>query len=287
MKSVIIEFAGSSLILAAETQRAGEILEFLYLTLPGAPARRCSVPESPEPGVTLLITSHPADNSFELYDGSTRLFVSQAPGPMAEVLQGEVCRRLAADSQGGLAFHSAALAHHGAAVAFPGMMQQGKSTLTAGLVEQGWTYLTDELIFWPNSATCLQAFVRPLNLRHAVLHLFAKLSQQQPPTPLRMDHATGTLVHPALLGCGGSTSAADLALLIFPHYQPASPLCITPLTPAQAGLALMESLVNARNLPEHGFREITQLARTVPAYHLMYSDLQGLGRALEGLIPGQ
>jgi hypothetical protein len=36
----------------------------------------------------------------------------------------------------------------------------------------------------------------------------------------------------------------------------------------------METLVNARNLPEGGVRAIAALVRSVPAYELRYADLR-------------
>jgi hypothetical protein len=38
----------------------------------------------------------------------------------------------------------------------------------------------------------------------------------------------------------------------------------------------MGCLINARNLPEHGFLEVTRLARTVPAFSLRYGDFAQL-----------
>ena len=57
-----------------------------------------------------------------------------------------------------------------------------------------------------------------------------------------------------------------------------------PLTPAQAGLRLMQCLINARNLPEHGFPEIARLSRRVPAYRMTYASFDPLPAALEPIF---
>ena len=44
------------------------------------------------------------------------------------------------------------------------------------------------------------------------------------------------------------------------------------LSRAQAGLELMQCLINARNLPDHGFPEVTRLARAMPAYKMTYAN---------------
>jgi hypothetical protein len=70
-------------------------------------------------------------------------------------------------------------------------------------------------------------------------------------------------------------------LILFPHYQPGASLNWRPLTKAQAGLHLMECLVNARNLPDHGFAEVARMAKMAPAYRLEYSRFDQLWPLLD------
>ena len=75
-------------------------------------------------------------------------------------------------------------------------------------------------------------------------------------------------------------------LIVFPDFQEYADLELQSLTPAQAGLALMQCLVNARNLPEHGFPEITRLVRSIPAYRLTYSRFDQVGEKIEDILTG-
>jgi len=72
-------------------------------------------------------------------------------------------------------------------------------------------------------------------------------------------------------------------LILFPHYAPdaEAEMEVRPLSKAQASLRLMASLVNARNLPDHGLSEVTRLARQAPAYELRYAELDQLAGQLE------
>ncbi len=70
-----------------------------------------------------------------------------------------------------------------------------------------------------------------------------------------------------------------LPLLLFPHFKPHSPLALERLSPARTGKALMESLVNGRNLPDHGFGMAVQLATRIPAWQLTYGDFEQLDDA--------
>ena len=56
------------------------------------------------------------------------------------------------------------------------------------------------------------------------------------------------------------------------------------LTPANTGLLLMKSLINARNLPSHGFDQIALLARKVPAYTIAYEDFLKVFNEIDALI---
>jgi hypothetical protein len=74
-----------------------------------------------------------------------------------------------------------------------------------------------------------------------------------------------------------------LSAIIFPHYSRDTMPELQELSGAEAGLELMRSNVIARNLPGHGFGDIVQLVRQLPAYRLFYrhfSDLDDLTRAI-------
>jgi hypothetical protein len=65
--------------------------------------------------------------------------------------------------------------------------------------------------------------------------------------------------------------------MIFPEFAKGSGLHVESLTPAQTGLRLVGSNLNARNLgAEGGFRSITDFAREVPAVMLRYGDFSQL-----------
>ena len=72
-----------------------------------------------------------------------------------------------------------------------------------------------------------------------------------------------------------------LGKIIFPKYIADSESQITKLSGAEAGLELMRSNVIARNLPKHGFNQVIQLVRDIPAYRLHYQSFQDLPSLLE------
>ena len=56
---------------------------------------------------------------------------------------------------------------------------------------------------------------------------------------------------------------------------------------AQARPALMECLVNAHKLPEHGFPEITRLCQQAPALKMTYANFTQVAKKVEALLKKQ
>jgi hypothetical protein len=76
------------------------------------------------------------------------------------------------------------------------------------------------------------------------------------------------LVPPHLFTQTNPAGEANLGLILFPRYRPEAPFELRPLSKAQTGLALMQNLINARNLPQHGFSEVARLTtHAISAYH--------------------
>lgn len=141
-----------------------------------------------------------------------------------------------------------------------------------------------ELVYIPPVSLTMQTLPRPLNLKRpsrAILN--RQLDFSNPSAPI-LSSTTTDLVPARLFNPGSKFRQPPLSLIVFPHFQAGSGFGLTPLSKAQAGLALMECLVNARNLADHGFSEITRLTRAVPAYKLSHAGFDQIGIYIEGLL---
>jgi hypothetical protein len=162
----------------------------------------------------------------------------------------------------------------------PGGIGYGKSTLTAWFLHQGFTYLTDEMVFVPEGAADFHGFTRPVTIKDpARPRIRTLLSKEKAEEILRTP--TIDLIPYSCLGAPGVATQAPIRLVLFPNFQPGAALEWRLLTRAQTGLRLMECLVNARNLPDHGFAQVTRLARLAPAYLLTYSAFEQLTQVLD------
>ena len=276
MPTRLISFAGSTITIEYDADQAAHLVDFLYhFILPVANGQ-------PTPHKAYHLQA--SDGQLRLYEKESGLCRTGPAAVVAEYLLGETCYQLAQQSQGGLLFHAAGLARQNKGLLLPGTMGAGKSTLAAWLVSRGFDYLSDELVFIPDGTDTMRCFARPLNLKHP-----SRLAlQDQLDYAAQSEHILTTpaldLVPAYLFNPNTTVSQPPLKLIIFPHYQAGAEFDLSSLSKAQAGLAAMQCLVNARNLTGHGFAEISRLAAQVPAYKLDYACFSQIGHHIETLM---
>jgi len=275
-KRRLISFAGSTVAIDYRGARPAAIVEFLFKHAPGAGDK--------PPNASYRLTLPKRSNHLFLYRNKELFYKNSSDAAVAEILLGECCHHLAKDGRGGLLFHAAALAWKDQGILIPGSIGAGKTTLAAWLLAKGLNYLTDELVFVPKLSTEMQAFTRPLNVKRPSLPALDPYLDTEKQAGSILCNAHSCLVPHNLIGPAEPLAQAPINLILFPHYYPTTQPVIRPLSGAQAGLALMQCLVNARNLPEHGFKEIAQLAQLAPSFHLEYSGFEQLENWLDKLL---
>jgi hypothetical protein len=272
----IISFGGSSVRIDARGALAAEIVEFLYKDLPSY--------EGPAPHVALKVRAEPELQKLILRVGKAVYYRGDSVGRLASALLGQTLFHLADRSQGGLLLHAAALTCGERCILFPGRTGSGKSTLTTWLMKKGFGYLTDELVYVPSGSQDVQPFARPINIKAAGRTVLAPaILDFEAVMPQLLNSPEVTLVPRSVLGQSDTIVTSQLAMIVFPTFQAKSSFKVEPVSRAQSGIGLMSCLINARNLPEHGFTEVTRLARTVPGYRLEYGDFSQLENWVEDL----
>ena len=98
-----------------------------------------------------------------------------------------------------------------------------------------------------------------------------------------LSSAVVTLVHPAHVRPARDGDPLQLGAIVFPRYQPAAQVRLAALGRAKAGLYLMECLLNAHNLAEHGFSAVAELTRCIASYELTFGGLNQLDPVLQDL----
>lgn len=262
----VVNFAGQCAAIEYQTAADGEIVEFLFGGLSDTEVHR--------PRAEFRLTREDGDGQLSLDIDGRRLWSGERREDLAMVLMAEVTRQLTLHNTTGTAFHSAALSRRGHGLLLPGQSGAGKSSLTAWLACNGFDYLSDELSFIAAGSFTIEAFTRPINIKHRGLQAVCDALDFDPACGWHSDLCV--LIPPSCLQTDNQRQPAELELLLFPRFQPGSRLLLTKLSKARAGLLLMECLINARILDGHGFGETARIARHVPAYSLEYGHFDQL-----------
>jgi hypothetical protein len=173
-----------------------------------------------------------------------------------------------------LIFHAAALAYQDHGLLLCGKSGSGKSTLTAQLVADGFQYLTDEVIALPVEGDQISGFCRSLVLKKGSAFIWRQLLAQTATDGLLEFKDGNAWVPPTLFNALAIRKEVRPRVLIFPTYKDGPPFQVESLTSANTLFHLMQTLVNARNFPDHGMAAAARLSRQVTAFSLTYSDIE-------------
>ena len=269
-------FAGHTVTVTYPSELSG-IINFLFSDCCGGeddqPQRTVNVMRGHRKGEYLVVTQ---DHQARSSSGSAEL---------ASLLLNAVTGRFIDANTSGVVLHSAAVFADGRGIALPGSRGVGKSVLTAWLLTRGYQYLTDELICLPEDSLSFQSLSRPLNMKMAAMQTLSTFFEVEKHRDRFLEDEQTLLLPHDVFASGTATADPTLSLIIFPYYRHGERISLEVLTPAKTGLRLMNCLVNARNLEQHGFRRIAGISRQVPALALTYGDINQLEGVLDRIIP--
>ena len=273
----VIQYAGNAIVLEYDSPAAEELLERIIYPFPSPTKAKISATIR----VEVTDSSKP---SYSIFLGETRIYKSQNKVDFSEMLLSKICYHLAFNSRDGMLFHAAGLGYDSYGILVPGGIGFGKSTFTAWMVANGCDYLSDEFVYFPWESEQMQSFNRPLHLKKAsrsVLDLFIDYNADE---KLIQCGTHSDLVNPKHIKPDNHYQQPQVRLILFPHYKVDSEFQWKELSPAETGLELMQFLINARNLPEYGFKEIVHIAQKSKAVKFQYSTFEQIIQPIQGLI---
>jgi hypothetical protein len=268
----VVAFADSGVRIECAGPDAAPLVEFLYGDLPPA--------GGPVACTDLCLEADVERGILALHGADRRAFSASSIGDLASALLGETMYRLSEPCRGGLLFHAAAVARNGRCLLLPAPSGSGKTTLTAWLVAKGFEYLTDELVYMPWGSNLVTPFIRPLRVKTPAMQVLAS----RLPHLAAADALCGTdatLLPFRAVGRAARPPEARISAIVFPRYEAGVPLHVGPMMKSDAGMRLMNCLINARNLPGHGFSEAVRLVRDVPISQLRYGDFNQVDEWIE------
>lgn len=273
-----VSFAGSIVTIDYDSAEALAYLAFLF--------GDASIENESTEGLSHLILQRGDEpGSFHLSDRSTRLHYGPLDVLFSAHLFDSVIFHLVNHARNGIALHGGGLICKGKTVLLPGQSGAGKSTLTAWLTSAQCTYLTDELIFIPlDGQGKVHYLTRPICLKPGSVPLIEPLLQPQQREMIMKDQH-GAIIPYRFLNPDSITAQQPPSLIILPDFNPDSEPELEKVSKAQLSTLLMGCHVNARNLAEHGFRNIVEIARSTPAYRLRYRSFDDIGDMIGDILP--
>jgi len=161
--------AGAEVSARMDDERVAEGLARALGSLPAAPATN----GSPRPTDTAVVSidSRPvgAGRRYRVHADGARIGWTDDPDRAVRYALGAVNQLAALHTPDRLVLHAGAVERDGRVVALTGISGQGKTTLTAALVQAGFGYVTDELVAIDPSTRFVDPFPKALDLDdHAV-----------------------------------------------------------------------------------------------------------------------
>ena len=301
-----VDFAGLSALISCDNGEALEFLDFLFGDLHGStrdPSLDTSlhaVDTAADTTATLTIslTEELSEGTRERGEGEVYTLIDSSSKPLftgcldvqfAAVLFDQVIFQLLDRRKDGIALHSGAVVSQGGTILLPGQSGSGKSTVSAWLTSEHCScrcsYLTDELIFLPdNDPSSVIPFPRPFCIKAGATAAIRAIMPKNGEEKMLADKHGALVPHRLLNPDFSLLPPPPPVLLIFPVYQTDVPLQIEKISVARTSALLMTCNVNARNLADHGFQQLVQLARAIPAYRIVYSSFAEFNEQLPDLF---
>lgn len=277
MRTHYVSFADNSVAIRYDENTHQSLLDYLFGDLESTRTTR------PLSRMRIL----PADEArgARLEQDGNKLYSGDCRTTLARTLVEKTLYSLVDKDDSGLAFHAAAVCSGDTGVLIPGHSGAGKSTLAVWLATRGFNYLTDELVHIPLGTSRIEAFTRPINLKQNGYRMLEEEFDIRDTEDRILTNKRLSIVPHRMLNPRHQKLTPEIAFILFPRLISEGEHRLEPLSKAQAGLKLVECLVNGRNIPNHGFDQVSRIVRDVPAYVLHYTGFSTLPGLLGDILP--
>ncbi len=168
--------------------------------------------------------------------------------------------------------HAGAVDFDGKGVVIAGLMEAGKTTLTTGLLERGFRYLTDEAVA-VDADLMLEGYAKPLSIDPGSWRV---LSHLKPATDEALGGYHDRQWQVAAQHVAPVVPASRLAAIVVTRYVEDVPVDVERVSPSDA----LATLAHCTFVPEHSVmpvsrvRELADLVAAVPVFRLTSGDLE-------------
>jgi hypothetical protein len=182
-------------------------------------------------------------------------------------------------------FHAAMADKNGVGVLLPAPMESGKTTTVAGLVREGFSYLTDEAAAVSPDDLSVAAFPKSLSLDMGSWPLFPELSR---PTRITEDQWQ---VNPAELRRGAVVGSSRPRLVIRPRYVRGATTLLRRVPRPEMVLLLADCTFHFVDAPRRNLKTISALLSQAACFELTTGSLDEavsqVAQLVEGVMAGE
>jgi hypothetical protein len=202
---------------------------------------------------------------------------------MVDWLMADLCRRAVSGTTNYLAIHAAVASRDGRGIILPAAPDAGKSTLVAGMVQAGFSFLSDEVALIDPDTGWVHPFPRPLLLDPSSVAALNGLQEKLPP-----DYELFRLhryhVAPDDLRSGALGTKQPVSLLVQPRYEAGAVSQLEVMSRADALRLLVEQSFNLDRSGGEGIRVLAGIVRAADCYRLTFGDLPTAVSIVRGLF---
>ena len=242
------------------------------------------IPEEQFKQVEAEFTLQPGEeNNWQVLKGDKRVYQNASLTDAGNYLMGEVVFHLIENNQDYMAIHAALLSDDQGGILMPGSSGNGKSSLSIWMTLNGYHYHTDELVLIKSGSLKTRVFTRPFNIKSHGFEAIDRLLNLDALSPAASRGDFITMIPHRALNPEFLPKSPEISRILFPKYDADGDNSLTPLSRAAAGIELMKTHVIARNLPGHGFTQLLDIIKSVPAFKLNYNHFDALPQLLDDL----
>jgi hypothetical protein len=165
-----------------------------------------------------------------------------------------------------LLLHAGAVAAGHRVVAFAAPPDAGKSTLVVRLLEEGFSYVTDEALAVSTRDSGVRPFPKAIALDFGSWALFPHL---QPEVPDELLHDVPVKWHVDPRTVGQIAVGGELGAVVLPRYARDEPTQLTSVPPAELAVALLSNMFDATARPADAAHAAATIAERTPGYRLV------------------
>ncbi len=185
-----------------------------------------------------------------------------------------------------LQLHAATLSFEGQGVVLVGNSGVGKSTLAAGLVSRGWTYLSDEFALIDPDTLRLHPFPKAMCIKAGSFDVIERLNLplwQRRHYVKAIKGAVG-YVRPQDFARGVVSSPCPIRFVVFPKYGDGEEPRLYPIPPGHAGFRLVAHVLNRRAFSTRAVSILSEVVRSAECLGLVSGPIEETCELIESLV---